>query len=280
MRKHIFTLFIWIVFIFSAHAMPVDTLRWLSPGDTVILEVNDYGEKIYTHVFEEGQTLWSIARYYGLKPEELKRFNSIFEGQIFNPGDKIRVPIPNKAIIRFENIYLDKTEHAQVYYVVKKGDTKFGIAQRQYKMPVDTLERRNNCAGVPLQPGQLLHTGWISVHGVPDSLQNHNAYISYDKDSRIVQEFERKNRSYKQRGPAIVLQTKGGNNMAIALHNTAKVGSKIEIYNPMTNRTIYAKVTGKIPRGAHDPDVVVLLSAAAARQLGAKDARFFVALKY
>ena len=57
-------------------------------------------------------------------------------------------------------------------------------------------------------------------------------------------------------------------------------GTIIEVLNPMTNRTVYVKVIGKIPDTAYRDEVAVILSPLAAKLLGAIDPRFFVKVKY
>ena len=64
-----------------------------------------------------------------------------------------------------------------------------------------------------------------------------------------------------------------------ALHRDASIGSIISVNNPMGNRTVYAKVIGRIPEG-YERNIEVILSPEAARKLGARDPRFFVKTKY
>ncbi|MEO1438613.1 MAG: hypothetical protein AAFV80_23940, partial [Bacteroidota bacterium] len=65
----------------------------------------------------------------------------------------------------------------------------------------------------------------------------------------------------------------------IALHREAKEESVIQVYNPMSNRTFFVKVIGKVPP-SYDPKVKVVLSSSAARALGAIDPRFHVKITY
>jgi hypothetical protein len=64
------------------------------------------------------------------------------------------------------------------------------------------------------------------------------------------------------------------------LHNTAIPGSMVTIYNPMMQRQVKAKVLGPIPGGMYREEVKVILSPAAARELGIIDYRFKVSLTY
>ena len=70
------------------------------------------------------------------------------------------------------------------------------------------------------------------------------------------------------------------NNMALVLHNTAKRGSMIEIYNPQLNLRTTAKVLGKIPANTYPDDVTVIVSKKVAESIGALDTRFMVDLTF
>ncbi|MBL7774392.1 MAG: hypothetical protein JNK89_00225 [Saprospiraceae bacterium] len=47
----------------------------------------------------------------------------------------------------------------------------------------------------------------------------------------------------------------------------------------MSRKTVYARVIGRIPSG-YESNVEVVLSPAAARQIGARDPQFFVKLRF
>lgn len=255
------------------------TPPYLSSTDTII--VQSLGNiKYFERILQPGQTLWSLSRYFGLRPRELYALNPSLDTEQSKPGSRVRIPLPNKAIKRFENKDFNKNEYAPICYIVKKGDTVYGIAQRSYKMPLDTLINRNKIQNNTLKLGQKIHTGWISIAGIPDSLQNHKALLSYEKGSWNVKQYEEERRRYNQRGPAVYLQSKGKGRTVSVLHNKARVGSLIEIHCPETKKKIFAKVIGKIPRGAHDPDIVAVLSFQAAKMLGVKNRRFFVEIKH
>ena len=64
-----------------------------------------------------------------------------------------------------------------------------------------------------------------------------------------------------------------------ALHTTAKTNSYIEIYNPMLDRMVIAKVVGNIPPKAYK-DVELIVSPKVAETLGARDKKFFVKVRF
>lgn len=64
------------------------------------------------------------------------------------------------------------------------------------------------------------------------------------------------------------------------LSDNAALNSMIEIFNPLLQRKIFARVIGNIPSNAYDDNIKVVLSPEAALSLGALDERFYVRLNY
>jgi hypothetical protein len=64
-----------------------------------------------------------------------------------------------------------------------------------------------------------------------------------------------------------------------ALHRDAAIGTIISVTNPMSNRTVYAKVIARVPEG-YERNIEIILSPEAARKIGALDPKFFVKVKY
>ncbi|MFM9948035.1 MAG: peptidoglycan-binding protein, partial [Saprospiraceae bacterium] len=56
--------------------------------------------------------------------------------------------------------------------------------------------------------------------------------------------------------------------------------SIVSVTNPMSKRTVHAKVVGRIPDSAYGDDIIIVLSPLAAKMLNARDPRFFVRVKY
>jgi LysM repeat protein len=259
-----------------------DSLRYLTPKDTIFLYLSG-GEKIFEHRLERKQTLFSLAKFYGLTLEELYFYNPEFTGHGPQPGQVIRIPIPNRAILRYYPPRFSSKEYVPVCYVVQPGETLYRISKEYFKMPMDTIMRRNHMTGNQLKTGQQLHIGWMSIHGIPDSLRVSGGIMGgVNSDfARVYHNEHLSKKEYTQQGAAHwnkddKLNTGGG---LYALHNDAPPQSVIAVTNPMTRRTIYVKVLGKIPDW-YEQKVLVVLSPAGAQALGAIDPNFFVQIKY
>ena len=90
------------------------------------------------HVVQKGDTLYSIARRYGISVEELKRLNNLVNNTI-TVGQKLLVNESNDGEI----------------YIVQRGDTLYSIARR-YGMSVEELKRLNNLVNNVISVGQEL----------------------------------------------------------------------------------------------------------------------------
>ncbi|MCO6478039.1 MAG: LysM peptidoglycan-binding domain-containing protein [Phaeodactylibacter sp.] len=260
-----------------------DSLNYLTAKDTIFLSIGPFEEKYFDHIVAPKQTLYSLARFYGLSVEELYYFNPGLKDQPVKIGMPIRVPIPNAAIKRYMESGFQPSENVPVFYVVKRGDTMYRIAKSYFRMPMELLMARNNMAGHTLKEGQQLHVGWISVFGIPDTLRQHAGGPLARRNAALkkIYQFEAAGkRQYESQGVAFWQKDSKEDSDLYALHRYAPRNSIIEVLNPMNNRIVYVKVIGKIPDTAYRDDVVVILSPLAAKLLGAIDARFFVKVKY
>ena len=98
-------------------------------------------------VVRRGDSLWSIAHHYRMKPGTLARMNGISVHHILRPGEKLRlyanVPVEHHGELRFQ-------------VAVRTGDTLWSIARR-HGMSVKTLAHLNGLSrGEVLRPGQRL----------------------------------------------------------------------------------------------------------------------------
>jgi membrane-bound lytic murein transglycosylase D len=95
-----------------------------------------------THKVRSGDTLWEIARRYGVKTTDIARWNNMAPGDTLRVGRVLRVAKPQGG--------------SGQQYVVRRGDSLYEIAQR-FNVSVEDLLRWNKLSKKNyLQPGQRL----------------------------------------------------------------------------------------------------------------------------
>ena len=77
------------------------------------------------HEVQKGETLYSISRKYGISVGELCSENNLSTSAMIKTGQKLKIPTQNSS----ETKNTQKVEKTDTY-IVKKGDTLYGIAKR------------------------------------------------------------------------------------------------------------------------------------------------------
>ena len=284
--KQITTIILMLCSISLFGSTKLDSVPYLTPQDSVFLTIDKANQKIIDHQLIEGQTMFSLAKFYGLELIELLYFNEALKNENEIPlGTIVKIPIPNRAIKRYKTKNFDESQHASIYYRVKKGETLYHIAKRLFKMPVEDVQARNGIPDFNIQPGQLLHLGWISTNGIPKKIRSGKIlppeWAESKWKARSYMQAKGVKRELGEQGVAFWYRNSKNTVDQYALHHAAPIGSVIEIHNPMNNRTVHVKVTGRpSSKVYYGENVVIVLSYKTARMLGARDPRFFVKVKY
>ncbi|MCC7504410.1 MAG: LysM peptidoglycan-binding domain-containing protein [Saprospiraceae bacterium] len=252
---------------------------YLTYKDTVLLTVSN-GKKFIHHLVKPKQTLFSLAKYYGLSLDELYEHNPQFQTEpTLQVGKRVKIPVPNRAIKRYKGKDFSPRKYAPICYVVQDGDNLFNICKRYFDMPVDSIVKRNHLKNNNIKPGQLIHMGWISIDGIPPEWRPARTAAPANA---LAEKFEQQKNNHKEvlsQGVCFWQRDSKEEGAYYALHREAGIGTIMAITNPMSKRTVYVKVIGRIPAG-YESNVEVVLAPAAARFLGARDPRFFVKLRF
>ncbi len=284
-----------IIFFQNAIAVAKESDNLLTHKDTLFLTFKDNGEKFITHIIKPNQTYFSISNYYGMDSETMLKSNSKAEKEA-KVGESLLIHIPNKAITRFRTKNFLRWKYAPICYQVKKGDNLFQIAKVQFRMTLDSITSMNNLKGKTIKEGMILLVGWFKLEGIPKPApQKVEAKVPSDSSlvvpvsTEILNPKNEENRKLFEnlkgskrisKGKAFWQKNGSKSSEFFCLHRTARVQSTIKIKNPMTNKIAYAKVIARMNDKSYSGNVILVLSSAAAKYLGAVDQNFFVNIEF
>jgi LysM repeat protein len=274
---------LFVMFSVKALAFTGDEKRYLKYGDTLTVFLNDFQEKIFTHQLAEKQTLFSLAKFYGLKINELYYYNPEFVKTAPKAGQAVKIPIPNRCIIRERDKKFNAKNNIPLMYVAKQGENLKKIAEMYFNMPIDTLKKRNKLSDDNIKVGQKFHIGWISAEGIQEEQRKIKgaAILQIMQNYKTTHQAESvAKKAVTKRGVAFWQKESKMGSGLYALHRDCAENTIVMVNNPMKNKTVYVKVIGKIPPGTQDDNVEIVISPHAAKLLGALDSKFFVNVKY
>lgn len=284
MRRHLplFALF-WLVIhsAILAQSEPKETKQTplLTAKDSLFLTVKN-GKKIVSHPVKAKQTLFAIARYYSLTIEEIYEYNpQLRSDPTLQAGSQVKIPIPNMAIKRYKTKNFVASKNTPIYYKVQEGDNLYQICKRYFDMPVDSIAKRNKLKTSSLRPGQLLLVAWMGTEGVLPEWRPAQQYTGSDALKAKYEEAKTKRKEAESQGVCFWQKDSKEKGDLYALHREAAIGTPICITNPMGGRSVYANVIGRIPEG-YESNIEVVISPEAARNIGARDPKFFVKVKF
>lgn len=275
------------------------------PQETVLAS-NPNG--VTEHTVKPKEYLGVIAKQYGVTVEELKELNGLTSNNL-SIGQTLKIPvkgeqqatsvvttpiptttskpIEKKAVPVVPPVIAPSIKNDPTFeHIVATGETIYSIAQK-YQLTTYQLKTYNNLSSNELTVGQKLIIKGEKPAVVAPVMAN-------DADDEPTEGSETlKNPNLKR--PAAVyglnkIEEKGTGvwindpdldaNKMLILHRTAPVGTIIQITNPMTNRSTFAKVVGKFTENEATKDVIIVMTKAVADAVGALDKRFFCNLIY
>ena len=127
---------------------PGEKLRILTNSSIPGNEERGTGSIIYT--VKRGNTLSQIARAYNVSVEHIVELNDIEDPNLIYPGEKLRITESDVTDLEPVDNSID------VYYVVKDGDTLYGIARR-FGITLNEILEYNDISNPNLiYPGQTI----------------------------------------------------------------------------------------------------------------------------
>lgn len=244
------------------------------------------------HIVSQGETLFAISRLYNLSVDSLRKLNDLSSASL-SIGDTLSIAASSTEKV---NSSPTPANVSLVYHVVKPSETLFGIS-RLYQVEIEDLQQWNNLADYSLSIGQKLLIGESQKK---DSLIVSTTMVAEDTtkqkpelpvlDTLYVKtdnsQFKTRSRTVEGRkqtveeGFVMKIEDTDYTSKFLALHRTAPLGSTILVKNQMNDVVIEARVVGKLPESAMNVKLLMRLSSAAYKALGAIDRKTPVTVSY
>jgi LysM repeat protein len=198
-----------------------------------------------THTVATKETLYSIARQYGISIAQIRTWNSL-------ESDELKV--------------------GQTIYVIAPD-------QRRAVHPVQEKVREDVSVATAHKVEQT-HTKIDQNSPREQTARNDQGSTNQPKNTIRISESLKNSDEITEAGIAELIEGTEGNRKYLALHRTAPVGTILKIRNEMNNREVFVRVMGKLPDTALNDKLVIKISRSAYDRLGAIDPRFRVELTY
>ena len=257
-----------------------DSLYFLLPTDTMMLTVHSpSGSLIFEHKLAPTQTVYGLTRFYGVHEEDLYALRPALR-RGYDVGDGVLVPIPKDVIRR--TLPLDSLAwFVPVRYKMQAGETLFGLATRRLNWLNDAPLRALNpeLDVQKMKPGQVINIGYLTIAGLPASERaNLDPYTARNRGlANLFTSRSAGKNLVKENGKA-AWRRKGDNFMV--LHRTAPTNSIIELHDPRSRKTYYARVVGPVPEQVYPPDVMLVVSRLLMKAFNVRDKNFYVKTRH
>lgn len=213
------------------------------------------------HTVETKETLFSIARQYGLSVDQLRSWNSL-ESDELKVGQLVRLTEPKRGQPASKPSPADvpRQETAQEVAEVRRDAPRAEEPAVRPSTPEPVASEPSTTTKQPSQPAQPSQQSGTQTIRISESMKNSDEVV--------------------ESGLAELIEGTEGNRKYLAMHRTAPIGTILKVRNEMNNREVFVRVMGKLPDTAVNDKLIIKLSRSAYDRLGAIDPRFRVELTY
>jgi LysM repeat protein len=249
-------------------------------------------DQYFIHTVQPSETLFSIAKKYGVSVEQIKKWNDISDNNI---AVNQKLKIQSSSVDHNQNN--PGTAKSTTIHIVNKGETIYSIA-KLYNITTDNIIRWNALKGNDLKIGQELivkvtdqntdKKNPVIANELKVKEENKIETPVVEKEVTKVTEIKPEKRIEKEgefqkvveKGMAEVIEGSETTKKYLAMHRNAPVGTIMQVRNEMNNLTVFVRIIGKLPDSGDNLNVAIRISKTAYDRLGAIDKRFPVEITY
>ncbi|MCS7073826.1 MAG: LysM peptidoglycan-binding domain-containing protein, partial [Bacteroidia bacterium] len=241
------------------------------PLDSLGLKVEN-GRVFILHEVDPGETLFAISQRYKVSIEDIRQYNNGLNWSI-QTGQILKIPrfmrktnqettemLENKSQNKSDVIKLEKKP---VFHTVQEGDNLYNVSQK-YGITVRQLIDFNKLESTLLSPGQQLIVGFreqpVLVETEKPTLPSRDS-ISIPSTAVIEPYFDPYRKKYfwnvQETGLLDTIQSSYIDpEKFYGLHNFLPEGAIVEIRHPVTNRSVFVKIVGKLEDGTSSQTIL------------------------
>lgn len=276
--------------------------------DSVGVE-NLNGKKVILHKADPKDNYFSIGRRYKVSPTTIIQFNNnapIKIGEIVKvptdrPFPQVAAPQSKKQAAQQAtakttaatavNAPVNKPVIDAEEYKVSAGETLYSIAKR-FGSTVEDITAINGLTSTNLTAGQILKVRAYVPPPAPVAPPKPVAIIAKRDSTAMVTAVDSSNASKfaankfglfekNEKGVATWIEDASLDpTKKLVLHRSAPIGAIVKITNPMSGKTTFAKVVGRIYDSESTKDVILVMTKNVADSIGALDKRTHVTITY
>ncbi|MFN8286541.1 MAG: LysM peptidoglycan-binding domain-containing protein [Chitinophagales bacterium] len=252
----------------------------LKPGDKLTIPTKGVAVKVVpppasqvqvkttparVHTVTKGETIYAISKKYGVTTTEIKQWNNLADLNL-KIGQKLIVSKLNNTAV-YKPLAVPSTPDTPY----QQEDVRPRFTYQADEMP-PVEEKKTPEPTITIEPAKPVVTNAVPPAGTLKVSSNNPVEYPSFFNNYSAGGFKIK----KSRGEANYIMDETSGNQYLAFYNDAEVGSVIRVTNMLNQKTIYAKVVGKVPPLDAQTQVMVKLSNQAATELGASDDRLAV----
>ncbi len=145
--------------------------KLFNPGDKVIVQISPKFGKVYVHEMKAKQTVYSLAKAFDQKMQDIKSVNPNVNFDAMKVGQKIRVPFHAASMIKQTSQVNRGNDYAIVYYKIRPKDNLYRIAKIYFGSTVENLMEINRTQSIDLQADEIIKVGWMPIGSTPKASQ-------------------------------------------------------------------------------------------------------------